>query len=268
MKFHTYAVAAGCCLVTAQAAPEDAAPLRAAGAADAAAVEESQADPAEDAGVVENDAPAAEVSLKDFDAKRLVAELGGENATIRLGAEEEVERRFVEGQDSEALVAELLRTYAESDDPEQWERARELLVLWAVRFSDFGPNHGFLGVQHRLVVFPSAEGKPRYAVQVDRVVSDEPAEAAGVKVGDRILMIDDVDLNTLHGDLSFYRHIFKRGGGRKVVLKVLREGEGEIEIPAVLGRQRREYFRNLDNFERSATDLFHDWLESNDVPLR
>jgi len=215
------------------------------------------------------DGAEAPQDLRKYDFKRLIDELGGASAVQRDAAQQELERRFVEGAgEARPLVAELLRSYRESEDPEQWERVRGLLVLWAVKYSDFGPNHGFLGVQHRLVVFPSADGMPLHAVQVNRVVAGAPAEAAGLVVGDRILMIDDVDLNTIHGDLSFYRYIFKRGGGRKVVLKVLRQGVGEVELSAVLGRQSREYFRDLENFERNATELFHDWLEANEVPQR
>lgn len=231
----------------------------------ALAVADTAADTEEKAGASEEvDDP----WLVTMDNAALVKALGADHAADRIAAEGEVEDRFARDLGQDELVKLLLDCYQKSDDPEQWVRARALLVIFVSKHSDFGPNFGFLGVQHRLVEFPDSNGKIVRAVRVDSVVDDSPASRAGLKVGDRVKMIDKLSLDSQFGDLSFYRYIFNKGGGAKIMLKVVRVDAGEIDLPAQLGRQPARFFQGLTPERRSGPELFREWLGDKGVAPR
>jgi predicted metalloprotease with PDZ domain len=95
--------------------------------------------------------------------------------------------------------------------------------------------HAVVTAQGWLGVFVESKtpGPGERGVLVVRIIEDGPAEAAGLKKGDRILRIDDVDLLKFE-DLGKALH--QAGDGKEVRLLVLREDE-EMALPLVLGKR-------------------------------
>ena len=197
----------------------------------------------------------------------LFDQLGGETARERIEAEQSLIQQLADPEKRDRIRDRALELYSSSEDPEVWLRVREILKNYVTEHSDFGPRRGFLGVLHSLTEYPDEEGAIRRAVRVEMVVPDAPAAKAKVLSGDLILKIDELDLDTPHGDLSFFRYIFLQAGGKTVKLKILRDWE-VIELEAVLAIRPVELFGQQLREQKSPDELLRGWLKERDIELR
>ena len=93
-----------------------------------------------------------------------------------------------------------------------------------------GAKGGYLGVQIR-----EETKAPEGGARVDEVVSDSPADKAGIEDGDTIVGFDG---ETVHGPASLTERIHAAKPGDKVVVEVLRDGHRK-KLDVELGRRPR-----------------------------
>lgn len=197
----------------------------------------------------------------------LFDQLAAETARERIEAEQELIQQLADDEKRDRICDLAVELYSTSDDPEVWLRVREILKSYVTEYSDFGPRRGFLGVLHGLTEYPDEKGDIRRAVRVEMVVPDTPAAKAKLLSGDLILKIDDVNLDTPHGDLSFLRHIFLQTGGKAVKLKILRDWK-VIEVDAVLANRPVELFGQQRQEKKSPDELLRGWFNEREIELR
>ncbi len=227
----------------------------------------------------ENEAPVDEKAADDLTEEEnveatlpkpvgaLFDQLGADTARERIEAEQALIQQLADGKIRDRIRDRAVELYSSSNDPEVWLRVREILKNYVSEHSDFGPRRGFLGVLHSLTEYPDEKGVIHRAVRVEMVVPDTPAAKAKLLSGDLILKIDDVNLDTPHGDLSFFRHIFLQQGGKTVKLKVLRDWK-VIELDAVLANRPVELFGQQQREEKSPDELLRAWLDEREIELR
>jgi hypothetical protein len=108
-------------------------------------------------------------------------------------------------------------------------------------------RNGFLGVRqgYRFLAHDDDPRIPRggLGVTVDQVLPGLAADQHGLRSGDVITAVDGAPIppTGLRSENSFAEQIRRRGAGTLVTLTVLR-GQGQMELPVVLGR------RPLDNY--------------------
>lgn len=108
------------------------------------------------------------------------------------------------------------------------------LPIWASGTSDKTATGGWLGVYTQTVDKDLKEAfklEADHGVVVTNVVSDSPADAAGLKAGDIILSFDGADLTTA---AQLADMVAKHESGDKVNLKILHKGN-EKDVVATIG---------------------------------
>jgi hypothetical protein len=119
-----------------------------------------------------------------------------------------------------------------------YQAARELLnadtrpALIAVPHQDVGPAGSGYGPY--LGTIPDFGGKPGPGVLIQGVRKGSPAEAAGLRAGDRLIEFDGVAIANLE---EYAALLFGAHTGQRVVIVVLRDGE-RIAVEAILGQRR------------------------------
>jgi S1-C subfamily serine protease len=141
----------------------------------------------------------------------------------------------------------------------------------------YGKGKGFLGIQMSGVLLPAKPNEPRadrQAVQVDRVLPDTPAQKFGLRAGDLILRVDDVDLSTareaalqnfdgfgaqLPTVTSFSDYIKSKQPGEEVNLHLLRDGE-PLEIEVALMKLSADRDPDHRKLEQKSLEFFNGWF--------
>lgn len=91
----------------------------------------------------------------------------------------------------------LFRAWRSSKDPETRTRCYTLMKEMVVQ-RQFGKGKGFVGIRMEEVILPAKQGAAgRTAVRVSLVLPDTPAAKAGLKVGDVIVGVDELDFSEI-----------------------------------------------------------------------
>ena len=89
----------------------------------------------------------------------------------------------------------LYKAWQGNDDPEAQSRCYNLMRIMVTQ-RKFGKGKGFLGIQMKGVFLPAMPGKPAglQAVRVENILDDTPAQKVGLRMGDLIVRVDELDL--------------------------------------------------------------------------
>ncbi len=156
-----------------------------------------------------------------------------------------------------------------SDDPEAQARCYSLM-LEALRLRRLGKGKGFLGIQMSGVMLPAKpkDQDGRQAVSVNMVLPDTPAQKVGLRGGDMILRVDDLDLSSAdEGPRSvmmavekFSAYIKSKQPEQRVFIHFLR-GDKVLTKEVVLMRLDPANDLNLELTEAEFEAYFDAWLK-------
>lgn len=119
--------------------------------------------------------------------------LSSDKYTVRENAYGEMYRWAVKN--IEEAPETLHGAWRASEDPEVKTRCYTLMKEM-VEQRKFGRGKGFVGIRMDEFMVPGREGAPaRAGVRVSLVLVDTPAAKAGLKVGDVIVGVDEIDFN-------------------------------------------------------------------------
>ena len=177
----------------------------------------------------------------------------------------------------------LYKAWQGNDDPEAQSRCYNLMRIMVTQ-RKFGKGKGFLGIQMKGVFLPAMPGKPAglQAVRVENILDDTPAQKVGLRMGDLIVRVDELDLQQanpanlgaevkpgrlrlglgleMHSVSRFSDYIKSKQPGEKVVLHCLR-GNQRLEIEVCLMKLAAENDPNHGQVEAEAEMFFRQWLE-------
>jgi len=175
----------------------------------------------------------------------------------------------------------LYKAWKGNDDPELQTRCYNLMREMVVQ-KEFGKGKGFLGIRMTGVILPAKPGGPAglQAVRVENILDDTPAQKVGLRMGDLIVRVDELDLQQanpanlgaevkpgrlrlgleMHSVSRFSDYIKSKQPGEKVVLHCLR-GNQRLEIEVCLMKLAAANDPNHGQVEAEAEMFFRQWLE-------
>lgn len=179
----------------------------------------------------------------------------------------------------------LYKAWKGNDDPEAQSRCYNLMRTMVTQ-RKFGKGKGFLGIQMKGVFLPAMPGKPAglQAVRVENILDDTPAQKVGLRMGDLIVRVDELDLQQanpanlgaevkpgrlrmglglgleMHSVSRFSDYIKSKQPGEKVVLHCLR-GNQRLEIEVCLMKLAAANDPKHGQVEAEAEMFFRQWLE-------
>jgi hypothetical protein len=181
----------------------------------------------------------------------------------------------------------LYKAWKGNDDPEAQTRCYNLMRQMVTQ-KEFGKGKGFLGIRMTGVILPAKPGGPAglQAVRVENILDDTPAEKVGLRMGDLIVRVDELDLQRakpanlgaeekpgrlrlgmgmgrgleMHSVSVFSEHIKSKQPGEKVVLHCLR-GNQRLEIEVRLMKLAPANDPKHEQIEAASEMFFRQWLE-------
>lgn len=168
------------------------------------------------------------------------------NHLKNLGADEYSERKLAQEnliswgrEDVRNRVSFFRRMQNETSDPEVQERCREIVKELVLAIVDEERN-GFMGINLGRVVrnFGQKPQMPR-GVTVNGVIKKTAAEKFGLKEGDLILKIDELDLSGFDGPDKLIKYVGEMKNGTTIEVHLEREEE-KLTIPLTLMTRPRE----------------------------
>jgi len=158
------------------------------------------------------------------------------------------------------IVADLcVKTFAKSQDPEV--RARLEKVLNAIAEAKFTLRQSaFLGIALNREANVLKVGEEEYfPINITGVTPETSADVNGLKVGDKIIQIDNKKCNEEFTVGDFITHIGNKKGGDPVKLKIFREKE-EILKEFKLGSKPMEFTR--EQVLQMKKEFVRNWLKA------
>ena len=175
----------------------------------------------------------------------------------------------------------LFKAWKGNDDPEVQTRCYNLMREMVVQ-KEFGKGKGFLGIRMTGVILPAKPGGPAglQAVRVENILDDTPAQKVGLRMGDLIVRVDELDLQQanpanlgaevkpgrlrlgleMHSVSRFSDYIKSKQPGEKVVLHCLR-GNQHLEIEVRLMKLAPANDPTHEQIEAASEMFFRQWLE-------
>ena len=173
----------------------------------------------------------------------------------------------------------LYKAWKGNDDPELQTRCYNLMREMVVQ-KEFGKGKGFLGIRMTGVILPAKPGGPAglQAVRVENILDDTPAQKVGLRMGDLIVRVDELDLQQanpanlgaeakpgmrileMHSVERFSEYIKSKQPGEKVILHCLR-GDKRLEIEVCLMKLAPTNDPNYEQLEAASEMFFRQWLE-------
>ncbi|MBT8045112.1 MAG: PDZ domain-containing protein [Verrucomicrobiae bacterium] len=174
----------------------------------------------------------------------------------------------------------LYQAWKADDEPEAKTRLHSLMKQMVIE-RKFGRGKGFVGIRMEEFMVPGKNGAdPRPAVKISLVLEDTPAAKSGLKPGDIILGVDDLDFKTIPqiGQarvagpwgmgtvLKFSDYIQSKQPDDEITLHLLKDGR-EVKKKIVL--MKRPASADMDPFGRSRGNdtkaerdrFFRQWLK-------
>jgi len=175
----------------------------------------------------------------------LIPQLGDEDFQIREQATRELIRI---GRKAPAAIQKLcLHELLNNDDPEIATRCRQIILELLTEDS------GLIGIRHFTTrEFNGLEVRNATAT-ISEILPGLPAEAAGLRLGDRIVSLDGEPLARIDtaGDLS--SRIGAAGSGKEIELEI-RRGDETLKVKVTTAR------KSLEQQGIDADELFKNWL--------
>lgn len=177
----------------------------------------------------------------------------------------------------------LYKAWRANEDPEVQSRCYNLMRQMVTQ-RKFGKGKGFLGIRMTGVILPAKPGGPAglQAVRVENILDDTPAQKVGLRMGDLIVRVDELDLQQakpanlraeekpwepgrglgleMHSVSRFSDYIKSKQPGEKVVLHCLR-GNQRLEIEVCLMKLAPANDPKHEQIEAASEMFFRQWLE-------
>lgn len=214
-------------------------------------------------------------------------QLSSETYEVRKKAYSELKKWSVEN--IKTAPERLYKVWCVSKDPEVKSRCYTLMNEMVIQ-RRFGRGKGFVGVRMEEFLIPGKNGvRGRIGVRISMVLDKTPAQKSGLRVGDIIMGVDELDLNKKLLKRILDRAQGKRGVGQArvagmddavllfsnyiqskqpddvITLRIFREGK-MMDVPVTL--MKRPASADFDAFGRSRPndrsereEFFNDWLK-------
>ncbi len=182
--------------------------------------------------------------------QQLIPQLGARKFAARQTAQEYLAK--LGDANPDAVLADCLRAYAHSKDPEVTTRLRDVMRQLVITHILKRPR-GFLGIHmtavgapvqqifvgngqmQRIIVDGPDMVRADNGIQVVNATADSPAGHAGVQAGDVITKIDDVDLSKQPNPQVLTTYVQSKNPGTTVKL-VIQRGQQTQTLPVELGK--------------------------------
>lgn len=162
----------------------------------------------------------------------VVEKLSSEQFEVRNKAYAELQKWV--SKNGETAPEQLYQVWKGSSDPEVKSRCY-VLMKESVVLRKFGKGMGFVGIMMDPVIVQGEKDPEKLGIKIVQVVSGTPAERDGLKVGDIILGIDDLDFNARirknpQTDVRglFQEYVRDKQPGDEVEMKLMR-GDKKVE---------------------------------------
>ncbi len=199
-----------------------------------------------------------EAPTTENDLPRLIAALGHEHCSERDAAQ----RRLLHmaERNLSAVLQEAFPAYRKAKDPEVRIRLRNLFrAIFRIHVVD--RPRGYLGIHMGVAQAADTSGRPCPAIQVLRVLENTAADAGGLRVGDLILRIDQLDMREDRLLETFAEYVQSLSPGQTVRLTV-RRGEATHHMDITLGSLPSAIRDAILARSGSIQEQFHQWLQT------
>jgi len=175
----------------------------------------------------------------------LISKLGDDAFQTREQATEELIR--IGRKDPAAIQRLCLHELLNNDDPEIATRCRQIILDLLTEDS------GLIGIRHFATREFNGLEVRKVTATISEVLPGLPAEAAGLKIGDRIFALDGKPLSNIDtaGDLS--NRIGAAGSGKEIELDIQR-GDEILKVKVTTAR------KSLEQQGIDPDELFKNWL--------
>jgi len=191
------------------------------------------------------------------EVQRLIGDLGHSKSAVRTSAQQKL--LALSSNSSDVVVNECIKAYAASPDPEITIRLREILYDIFLH-GGLRKAPGFLGLYPGVAQTADAKGNQVSAVQVTRLLPSSPADQGGLKDGDLILVIDDLDISQNPSTPVFVQHVRGRNAGEMAKLSIKR-GDAFMELNIKLGELPADLQADPETVEANLKQEFEEWLK-------
>lgn len=189
--------------------------------------------------------------------QRCINDLGAGKSSVRKAAQQKLLAWSADN--PQLVVDEGVKAYvANLADPEISSRLREILAEVVLLY--FLPKMpGFLGASVAMGQATDPQGELQTAVLLQSIIALSPADQGGLRQGDLILVIDDLDIGKTPDLATYIRYVRSRRPGTTVKLTI-RRGELILKLEIKLGEIPQEYLGDPETRKLELQEQFEQWL--------
>lgn len=171
------------------------------------------------------------------------------------------QQRLVQGakDDPHVILDECVSVYANTADPEIKFRLRGIMSE-IVENQILHKPQGYLGIRIMPMSTAGKNGAPLNAIQVVNALEKSAAARAGMKDGDAILKVDDLDINMNPSVQAFVWHVRSRKP-RDIAKLEIRRGDEFLSLDVELDELPDDLKGELVANESARKAQFEEWLK-------
>lgn len=181
-----------------------------------------------------------------------VQELGAPELEVRNRAQDVLSAKGAER--PRQTITELAGFYRTAEDLEVQARLEVILRELAREWMFYLPP-GFLGINFQMIGY----GEGSRATEVRQVIPGGAADQAGLKMGDLILKLGDVDIGELSNQEAFVAYVATFRPGTKLFLEIKR-GDTFLTLPLEVGVRGMAQL-DVVKFSEQEEEKLQKWLE-------
>jgi C-terminal processing protease CtpA/Prc len=191
------------------------------------------------------------------EVQRLIGEMGHAKSARRDSAQQKLTALSADA--PQVILDEGINVYASSSDPEVRTRLREVLSDITLHHGLL-PSPGYLGIHMLSAQTTGPKGEPRSAIQAMKVDPASPAEKGGIRDGDLILVMDDLDTSKIPSTQEFFWYVRNQKAGETAKLTLKRNNQF-TDVEVKLGEVPPEYAGGQETVEANRKKQFDEWLK-------
>jgi len=150
------------------------------------------------------------------------------------------------GEQDDHAKEQLAQLYDSKTNPELKARLRETLKK-IIRQEN---SKGFMGIQMSLPRPLKENNKDSIGVEIREIVNDGPAQKAGLKAGDLIIKIDELELMGANAPSQLSKYVKSKTAGSKIQVSYKRNGQSQ-KLTMSLGHFTQMAEQQLQEFLKS-----------------